>query len=407
MATRNVSTAGSATSGLVTVGGTLSRNAVSGVQGGNGAQLRGAAVSGPWRRADQGRRPTPHESDDDSSLVLPDSSQSRPIRPSSRPIRHFLPHRHWTACVGRYRVAVASRDSHRIALRQKPSRAWWTRDHARPVTEPSSHATTLAGPACGGLLGPHRMHDRHAHPFGVIDPMPPLSPLRLLVALAMCLASCVPARADLMIATPSGLNPGDQFRIVFLTVGTTQATSSDIGYYNTFVGNDAINQAGGVGNSVVYGSTVLTWTAIASTNAISAITNIGSFGVPVYLASGTRVTSSDTATGLWSGSLLAPINEFLTAPFFFDTSVWTGTLPNGSDAGSFTLGSGSGFGSTPGLSNKSNSEWVETGATPSSFSNNMYGISQVLTAVPEPSTCGLALAGLALSGVSMWQRKRA
>ena len=208
------------------------------------------------------------------------------------------------------------------------------------------------------------------------------------------------------IATPSGLSPGDQFRIVFLTVATTQATNADIGYYNTFVNNDAINQAGGVGNNVVYGSTVLTWTAIASTNDIAAITNIGSFDVPVYLGSGTLIAPSDTASGLWSGSLLWPINEFLTDPFFFNTAVWTGTLPDGSNAGSFTLGSGSGFGSLPGLSNKSNSEWVATGATPSTFSNNMYGISQVLTAVPEPSTSCMALAGLACGGCSIFRRRK-
>jgi hypothetical protein len=62
--------------------------------------------------------------------------------------------------------------------------------------------------------------------------------------------------------------------------------------------------------------TALTWAAIASTYEASAIANIGSFGVPVYLASGTLVSPSDTQTGLWSGSLQAPINEFLTDPFF-------------------------------------------------------------------------------------------
>jgi hypothetical protein len=224
--------------------------------------------------------------------------------------------------------------------------------------------------------------------------------------LASAFCAAIEARADLAIATPSGLSPGDQFRIVFLTVATTQATNADIGYYNTFVNNDAINQAGGVGNNVVYGSTVLTWTAIASTNDIAAITNIGSFDVPVYLGSGTLIAPSDTASGLWSGSLLWPINEFLTDPFFFNTAVWTGTLPDGSNAGSFTLGSGSGFGSLPGLSNKSNSEWVATGATPSTFSNNMYGISQVLTAVPEPSTSCMALAGLACGGCSIFRRRK-
>jgi hypothetical protein len=45
-------------------------------------------------------------------------------------------------------------------------------------------------------------------------------------------------------------------------------------------------------------------------------------------------------------------------PLYFDTAVWTGALPNGSNAGSFKLGSGSRFDSLPGLSNESNSEWV-------------------------------------------------
>jgi hypothetical protein len=231
--------------------------------------------------------------------------------------------------------------------------------------------------------------------------------LRSVVIVGLCSCSTIAARADLDISTPPGLNPGDQFRIVFLTQGVTQATNSNIGYYNTFVNNDASNQAGGNGSNVVYNRTALTWTAIASTYEASAISNIGSFGVPVYLASGTLVTPSDTLSGLWSGSLQAPINEFLTSPYFFATSVWTGTLPNGSSAGSFTLGSNSGFGSTPGMSNKSDQNWVETGATPSSFSNNMYGISQVLTAVPEPSTSAMVLAGIALCGYMMWrQRKR-
>lgn len=227
-----------------------------------------------------------------------------------------------------------------------------------------------------------------------------------LCGLCLCLCMSIEARADLIIATPSGLKPGDQFRIVFLTNAVTQATNSAIGYYNTFVNNNAISQAGGGGNNVVYGSTVLTWTAIASTYEVSAISNIGSFGVPVYTASGTLITPSDTAAGLWSGTLLAPINQFLTSPFFFNTGVWTGTLQNGTAAGSFTLGSDSQFGSIPGLSNKTDAEWVETGATPSSFTNNMYGISQVLTAVPEPSTYAMAVAGIAYCGFSMWRRRK-
>lgn len=231
--------------------------------------------------------------------------------------------------------------------------------------------------------------------------------LRSVVIFGLCSCTTIAARADLDISTPPGLDPGDQFRIVFLTQGVTEATNPNISYYNTFVNNDASNQAGGNGSSVVYNRTALTWSAIGSTYEISAIANIGSFGVPVYLASGTLVTPSDTSSGLWSESLLAPINQFLTGSGSFGTGVWTGTLPNGTSAGSFTLGNSGGMGVVPGMSDKTDLNWVETPAVPGNWTNNMYGISQVLTAVPEPSTSAMLLAGIALGGYMMWrQRKR-
>ena len=38
---------------------------------------------------------------------------------------------------------------------------------------------------------------------------------------------------------PSGLGPGDSFRLLFITSGTRDGTSSSIGTYNTFVQNAA------------------------------------------------------------------------------------------------------------------------------------------------------------------------
>lgn len=226
--------------------------------------------------------------------------------------------------------------------------------------------------------------------------------LRFVAVLCVCLCAVIEARAGIIIDTPSGLTLGDQFRIAFVTLNTTQATSSDIAYYNSFVTNDAVSQAGGGGNQVVYGGTVLTWSAIGSTSSVSAITNIGAFGVPVYLASGTRVSSSDDASGLWSGSLLAPINGFLTYPSSFDTAVWTGTGLNGTSDGSFALGVTGEFGPMTGLSNKSNGDWIADGSLSSGNRMSMYGISQVLTVtgVPEIDPAGmgsvLALVGGAL-----------
>jgi len=122
--------------------------------------------------------------------------------------------------------------------------------------------------------------------------------LQVSVVFGASLFSGLEVWADLIIATPSELSPGDQFRIVFLTLGTTEATSSDIAFYNNFVTADAEHQAGGAGNQVVCGGAVLTWSAIGSTYCVSATANIGAFGVPVFLASGTRVADSDDSSGL-------------------------------------------------------------------------------------------------------------
>lgn len=94
-------------------------------------------------------------------------------------------------------------------------------------------------------------------------------------------------------------------------------------------------------------------------------------------------------------------------PFFYDTGVWTGTLSDGTSAGSFTLGVNEEFGPMTGLSNKSNAEWIETSYLFSNQSMNMYGISQVLTvaSVPEPSPFAMRLAGLACGGLSMLRRR--
>ncbi len=193
------------------------------------------------------------------------------------------------------------------------------------------------------------------------------------------------------LSTPAGLSPGDSFRFVFVTDGTTDATSTNIADYNAFVNA----QAGGA----TYDGSVITWDAIASTSATAAIDNIGQTLTPVYLADGTLVTTSTTTSGMWSDSLLNPISEDLAGVNFpTDGSVltWTGTEVNGTNLNGFVLGSlvpiyGI-IGDTAG------GAWVDAAFSISPASPlQMYGISQVLVvpgaAVPEPSS--LLLAGIA------------
>lgn len=89
------------------------------------------------------------------------------------------------------------------------------------------------------------------------------------------------AAAPVSINTPAGLNPGDRFRIAFVT-GTTTAdiSSTDIASYNLFV-----NTAAG---GATYNGSAVTFYAIGSTATVNAYDNIRSTTMndPVYLAGG-------------------------------------------------------------------------------------------------------------------------
>src|SRR5690349_5670387 len=82
------------------------------------------------------------------------------------------------------------------------------------------------------------------------------------------------------VTVPTSLNPGDQYRLAFVTSTTTDATSTSTFYYNTFVTN--------VANSVPELAALGTdWTVIGSTPGIDARTNTdtdpsNSTGFPIY-----------------------------------------------------------------------------------------------------------------------------
>jgi hypothetical protein len=70
-----------------------------------------------------------------------------------------------------------------------------------------------------------------------------IAPCFRTIVFVLLLLACAPSlcRGGLILQTPAGLNPGDQFRFVFVTDGTTNATSSAISSYDAFV----TAQAGG------------------------------------------------------------------------------------------------------------------------------------------------------------------
>ena len=210
--------------------------------------------------------------------------------------------------------------------------------------------------------------------------------------------------AAVPITTPTDLNPGDQYRLAFVTSADTQAVSTDIADYNAFVTAAANTQAA----LVTLGTT---WTAIGSTAAIDARDNTGtnpsSTGVPIYLLDGTT-RIADSNADLWDGWLLAWIS-LDEAGAYRNTTVWTGTEIDGT-AHLASLGFDNVviYGESTGPSGITNYRWIInlSGAVRSYNPKALYGISGVLAVIPEPSTALLLATGIAALAVGRRRMSR-
>jgi PEP-CTERM motif len=214
-----------------------------------------------------------------------------------------------------------------------------------------------------------------------------------------------PCQAGPVLNTPAGLTPGDTFRFVFVTDGTTTATSSSISTYDTFVNTQA--------DGATYNGSTISWLAIGSTPTVDAITHDGvnpSIS-GVYLVNGTQIATGDgTGTGgLWWGSLLQAPPDVDINSSIKQTDVWTGSESTGIVQPGNGLGDSSGA-SVAGNSSSSDDNWSTYLVIIQPGQNNLYGISSVLTvpttaAVPEPSSGLMAVFGIAAGLVLAWTRK--
>ena len=218
----------------------------------------------------------------------------------------------------------------------------------------------------------------------------------LLLSASLLVGSIVSAQITVV---PAGINPGDPYRLVYVTVGTTLANSSDISTYNTFVSNDA------AGNPLLV-STGATWSVIGSTQAVAAHDNTGTnpasgAGVPIYDLQGNKI--ADNNFDLWDGTLDTGIS-YSRDGAFYTQAVWTGTEIDGTPLVSGTFGSlalGAGPVGNKGFANFSTGIWVNFNTD---FANTeslpLYAISSV---IPEPSYTLLAIA---VAGFVVIRRRR-
>jgi hypothetical protein len=192
------------------------------------------------------------------------------------------------------------------------------------------------------------------------------------------------------ITVPTGLNPGDTYRIVFVTSDTRDATSTNIDDYNTFVTAAANRDAG-------LAALASRWYALASTPSVDAYQNAAIFSpIPIYNTAGQLVSP---------GYIYLPSSlPFLHAIWYTETGeetttvVWTGTNPDGTRAITSIRGWGP-LGTTfvqYGMNSTLIERWTvasnQISSGPSTDLNPFYGISEVLTVpqpTPEPATSAM------------------
>lgn len=216
--------------------------------------------------------------------------------------------------------------------------------------------------------------------------------------------------------------PGDTYRLVFVTSTTTTATSTDIGTYNAFVQ--------GVANAAGLGS--VTWNAVGSTATVDARDNVGAnpgvdgTGEMTILMDGLTIIANDNAD-LWNGIVNTvvgtgdPATENGRSVYFNENGdqlltdrVFTGTKTDGTAntegsgrilGGSLTesgvVATGSTFSTFP-AAFWPGERWLVDFSMPNTSELPMYGMSETLTVIPEPSSVAL----LGLGGLALLRRRR-
>ena len=221
---------------------------------------------------------------------------------------------------------------------------------------------------------------------------------------SMCLAIGFTgiAEADL-ITLPTDLTVGDRYRLAFVTDGTRDATSADIGDYNTFVTRQAALSSG----LTALGTT---WTAIGSTSTVAARdnthtnTSIDGAGVPIYLLTNTRI--ADNYADLWDYSLATAlqVNQYgdtLDCSTEANCWVFTGSNSDGSKSLDGSYLGATGNWAEIGIASLTDGQWInDEGSARTTRVHRFYAMSDVLE-VPNPVPIPAAawLFGSALLGV--------
>ena len=196
----------------------------------------------------------------------------------------------------------------------------------------------------------------------------------LTIALAATLLGGT-AMADTIL--PTGLAPGSEYQILFVTSDRTTATSSSIAVYDSFVTQEA-------DQSPTLKALGVTWTAVASTPTFSAGNASSTTNVPIYDTHGDLLESSFPS--LFSDSAFSGPQYNQTGLLTTNTFVWAGSWPDGTP--SVPLGGGIDNDAELGYNTTVSfypSWWISDGdCYPVTDSYSLYALSSPVT-VPTPN----------------------
>jgi hypothetical protein len=184
----------------------------------------------------------------------------------------------------------------------------------------------------------------------------------------------------------NGINPatgnpwalGDTYRLIFVTRGTTEATSTDISTYNAFVQSEA--------NASTAFPTLgsVSWSVVGSTAAVAARDNTATN--PAVLMDGTTLMATDYAN-LWSYARPVVSPGFdQNGDSFLTDRVFTGSTEFGVQDGSGRVLGGSSEATPVVTTGRSDADWntwawMANWNEPTTQSKPVYAMSEVLTVV--------------------------
>ena len=201
--------------------------------------------------------------------------------------------------------------------------------------------------------------------------------------------------------------PGAQYRIIFVTSGSIKAEDGNFGLYDNFLKT----QVEGTmldDTPAMYG-----WEAVLSTtDGLRTAGAIGTSSVKIYNTAGILVANN--AADMLDGSLISAIQYDQNGTAVADGYAWTGSNRDGTAAnvgGDFRVGSNY---SPPtvrlGSASASDVKWIDLANVaipgPPPYLARVYGISGVMTAVPEPSTIALWSICAGAVGLVAWRKRR-